>query len=369
MSDIDQILAQCTNILPGHGPNRSMKAVFQALADSLQGDEDLDSYGSGTYIAGFESEVAALFGKEAAVFLPSGTMAQQIALRIWCERRHNATVAMHPTAHPEFAEHSGYRFLHHIQRLQFGAPEFIGDRMLAVQDFETLGQEPGAILLELPYRPLGGQLPAWDELLAIKVWAQARGIPLHLDGARIWQCQPFYQKGYAEIASLFDSVYVSFYKDLGGLCGAILMGSTAFIREARVWQVRHGGRLRTQGPFVASARLGLRRVLPQIDQWVERAREVAAVLSSFDEVTINPNPPHVNFFQMYVRGDHAALTCRHMELAQETGTFVFYGLGPTAVPGLAMTELHCWENALRFDMGMLGSFMEKLLAKPTQSQS
>ena len=364
MDEVDRIISQCTNVLPGHGPDRSMKQVFQGLADALAGDEDLDHYGEGDYLAAFENEVAVLFGKEAGVFMPSGTMAQQIALRIWCERRRNFTVAMHPTAHPEFAEHGGYRFLHRLQRIQFGAPEFAGEGLLTARDFETLGQEPGVVLLELPHRPLGGQLPPWNDLLATRAWAQARNIPMHLDGARIWQCRPFYQQSYAEIASLFDSVYVSFYKDLGGLCGAMLLGTADFVKEARVWQIRHGGRLRTQSPFVASARLGMRRVLPQIDQWVDRAREVAAILSQFDRITVNPNPPHANFFQIYVRGDPDALTQRHMTLAQEMGTFVFYSLGSTAVPGLATTELHCWENALAFDLRALAPFVERLLAAP-----
>jgi threonine aldolase len=364
MSDIDQILTRCTNVLPGHGLRQSMKQSLQSLADELDGDEYPDNYGSGDYIAQFESEIAQLFGKEAAVFMPSGTMAQQIALRIWCERRYRFTVAMHPTAHPEFAEHGGYRFLHHIQRLQFGAPEFLADRMLTAQDFESLGQEPGAILLELPYRPLGGQLPTWDELLAIRAWAQERGIPLHMDGARIWQCRPFYQKDYSQIAALFDSVYVSFYKDLGGLCGAMLMGSASFIKEARTWQVRHGGRLRTQGPFVVSARIGVSRVLPVIDQWVQKAHDVACALSRFEGVTVNPNPPHVNFFQLYIQGIPEELTKRHMELARETGTFVFYGLGRCAIPGVGVTEIHCWENALKFDTAALEYFLPKLLHKP-----
>jgi threonine aldolase len=361
MDEIDDLLARCANVLPGHGPDRSMKQVFQALADGLSGDEDLDSYGEGATISGFEAEVAALFGQQAAVFMPSGTMAQQIALRLWCDRRRNATVAMHPTAHPEFAEHGGYRFLHHLQRVQFGAPEFVANRMLTAADFEALGQEPGAVLLELPYRPLGGRLPAWDDLLAIRAWAQARGVPLHLDGARVWQCRPFYGKSYAEIAGLFDSVYVSFYKDLGGLCGAMLLGSADFVAEARVWQKRHGGGLRTQGPFVASAQLGLRRALPHIDRWVERAGEIAAVLSQFDGITVDPNPPHVNFFRLFIRGDHEALTRRHMELARETGVFVCHWLRPSAVPGVAVTEIHCWENAQRFDLGALGPFVAKWL--------
>jgi threonine aldolase len=364
MTEIDQILAQCTNILPGYGPERSLKQKLQFLADALTGDEDMDDYGEGEYLSAFEAEVAALFGKEAAVFMPSGTMAQQIALRVWCERRHNHTVAMHPSAHPEFAEHSGFRFLHGLQRLQFGAPEFVGNRLLTVEDFEALGETPGAVLLELPHRPLGGQLPPWEDLQAMRAWAQARNVPLHMDGARVWQCRPFYGKSYAEIASLFDSVYLSFYKDLGGLTGAMLLGTADYVKEARVWQVRHGGRLHTMAPFVVSARLGFQRVPAVIDQWVARAREVAAVLSQFDEVMINPDPPHASFFQLYVRGDPATLTRRHMELARETGTFLFYRLGPSGVPGLATTEMHFHWNAMSFDVGALAPFMERLLAKP-----
>ena len=156
MANMEEVLARCTNVLPGHGRSDLIKGAFQRLADALQGDETLDHYGSGPYIAAFEAEVAAMFAKEAALFFPSGTMAQQIALRIWCDRRKNPTVAMHPTAHPEWAEHQAYRYLHRLERLQFGAPEFVGSRLLTVKDFEALAQEPGAVLLELPHRPLAG---------------------------------------------------------------------------------------------------------------------------------------------------------------------------------------------------------------------
>lgn len=362
MRTMEAVLDQCTNVLPGHGPRRSMKEIFQTFADALTGDEYLDTYGSGPALSAFEAEVAERFGKEAAVFLPTGTMAQQIALRIWCAQQKNFTVAMHPTAHLEYAEQLGYQFLHHIQRLQFGAPELVSNRLLTVKDFAGLGTKPGVILLELPYRRLGGQLPSWEELLATNTWAKEHGIPLHMDGARIWQCRPFYQQEYRAIAALFDSLYVSFYKDLDGLSGAMLLGSAAFINEARVWQIRHGGRLRTMGPFWLSAQLGLKRVLPQIDQWVARAQEVAAILSRFERITINPNPPHVNFFQLYIRGDAEQLNDRHLALAEERGTFLFYGLNPTNIPGVAMTEIHCWENALRFRLEELPPFVEKLLS-------
>jgi len=361
MSKVDELYASCKNVLPGHGPNQTMKDVFQELANSLNGTETMDRYGVGDYLSSFEAEVAEMFGKPAAVFLPSGTMAQQIALRIWCERSNDFTVAMHPTAHLEFAEQFSYQFLHGLHRLQFGAPETLENRMLTLKDFQSLGKRPGAILLELPYRPLGGQLPEWDELMSIHDWAQENKISFHLDAARIWQCKPFYMKEFAQIGDLFDSLYVSFYKDLGGLCGSMLLGSEDFIQEAKLWQVRYGGRLFTQGPFIVSARLGMQRVLPQIDSWVERARGVAAILSEFDQLTINPNPPHVNIFQLYVKGDPEQMTQRHMEVAEEMDTFLFHKLNPSPVPGLGVTEIHCWENSLQFNLDSLRPFLEKWL--------
>jgi threonine aldolase len=361
MNNAKEVLAQCNNVLPTYRGGLNMKQIFQELADAVSEDEFRDMYGNGESLSRFEVELAELLGKEAAVFMPSGTMAQQIALRIWCERSHNFTVAMHPTAHPEFAEHQGYQYLHNIRRIQFGGPEFLRDRILTAKDFEALGQRPGAILLELPYRELGGQLPTWDELLAIQAWANSHDVPFHMDGARLWQCRPFYQKSYQEIAALFDSVYVSFYKDLGGLCGSALLGTADFIKESRIWLRRHGGNLKTQGPFWASARLGLNRVVPQIDQWVERAREAAEILSQFDRITIRPNPPHVNFFNLFIRGEAEALTERHLALAAETGTFLFYRLQTAAIPGIAVAELRFEESSLSFDMEQLRPFVERLL--------
>ena len=361
MAITEEVYDQCSNRLPGHGPRRSMQKILLELADQLEGGETLDVYGSGKYLNDFEAEIAELFGKEAGVFMPSGIMAQQTALRVWCERSGNFILAMHPTVHLEFAEHGAYQFLHPMKRLQFGAPEFLRGRMLNADDFYTLGSKPGAILLELPYRPLGGPLPKWDELEKMRAWAEERRIPLHLDGARIWSCRPFYLKEYREIAALFDSLYVSFYKDLGGLAGAMLMGSQDFIQEARIWQTRHGGRLVTMGPYVVSARAGYERVTPVIDEWVTKAQQLAKVLSEFERVTVTPNPPPVNFFQIYIRGQAEALIEKHHALAHETGTFLFYDLQPGPIPGTATTELHCWENASQFDLQKLRPFLERLL--------
>ena len=88
-----------------------------------------------------------------------------------------------------------------------------------------------SLLIELPAREIGGQLPTWEELVELSELCRNQSIRLHLDGARVWQAAPAYGRSLFEIAALFDSVYVSFYKDVGALPGAMLLGSRDFIDE------------------------------------------------------------------------------------------------------------------------------------------
>lgn len=355
------LLRTCSNVLAGHGAPASTPERLRRLADALDDDVYPDTYGEGEYLQSFEAEVAAMFGKEAAVFMPSGTMAQQIALRIWSDRSGNRTLAMHPSSHLEFAEYLGYQFLHGLQRVQFGGPEFLANRMLNVSDLESLGCVPSSLLLELPYRELGGQLPDWEDLVAMRDWATAHDVRMHLDGARAWHCAHLYGKSFADLGEIFDSIYVSFYKDLGGMGGCMLLGPGDFIKESRVWQRRHGGNLVNQEALVASARVGLAQNLDQLPLWSARAREVGEVLAGIPGVWINPSPVQVNFFQLYLAGDREALLARHHELAAETGTFLFGGLRDSAIPGIVTTEIHLFARSLEFDIPALHPFVTRLL--------
>jgi len=216
----------------GPGPRDRLLELAAATADR----ERFDRYGSGERIERLERRVAELLGHEAAVFMPSGTMAQQIALRIWSDRRGIETVAFHPTCHLELHEEKGYERLHGLHGKLVGDP----NRLITLDDLEALREPLAGLLLELPQREIGGLLPTWDDLREQVTWAREREIALHMDGARLWEAQPFYDRPHAEIAALFDSVYVSFYKGLGGMAGAALAGDAALVAEARVWQRRHG---------------------------------------------------------------------------------------------------------------------------------
>jgi len=198
----------------------------------------------------------------------------------------------------------------------------------------------------LPQRDLGGQLPGWEALNEISRWARERDIPTHLDGARLWECRPFYGREYAEIAQLFDSVYVSFYKILGGIAGSALAGPADVIAEARTWQRRHGGNLIHLYPFVLSARKGLRERLGHIEAYHAKAKEIAVLLAQFAELEIVPNPPHTNMMHLFIRGDRDKLEASAFAVARETGIWLFYGLAPTLLPGFTRFELTVGEATL-----------------------
>lgn len=156
-------------------------------------------------------------------------------------------------------------------------------------------KQPCALVLELPERELGGAAIEWDELCAIRALCAKRDIKLHLDGARLWEAQSYYRRSLQEICSLFDSVYVSYYKGLQSTCsGAMLVGSEALISEARQWQHRMGGRLWSQMPLIVAAERALNTNLGSFDRRANKLREIVAAImdaqASFVQSKENDDP-------------------------------------------------------------------------------
>ena len=334
-----RIFAQCERFLGGHTPRKPAQVLAELAAEA--GSDDPDVYGEGEVIGQFEREVAQLLGKEAAVFLPSGTMAQQIVLRVWSERKRCATFACHPTCHLELHEQKGYQRLHGLHARLVGAPT----ELLTLDDLRGVAEPISALLLELPQREIGGLLPAWDDLVAQTEWARSRGAAAHMDGARLWEAAPYYGRSYAEIAALFDTVYVSFYKGVGAIAGAALAGPADVIAEARVWQIRHGGRLVQLYPYVLAARAGLRRELPRFPGYHERAVRIAAALGDVPGVILKPNPPQTHMMHVYLRGDREKLVAASEELARMERVCLFRRLFPAEIPGYAKFELSIYDAA------------------------
>jgi threonine aldolase len=284
-------------------------------------------------------------------------MAQQIALRIHCERRNLRTFALHPQSHLLLSENSALTRLHGLQPIPVGDR----NRLYSLQDLAAVPERVAALLVELPERNIGGALRPWNEVEQIAQWAQDNGAALHLDGARLWESQPYYGMSYAGIARPFDTVYVSFYKILGAVAGAALAGPKEAIDQARGWQWRHGGRLVQQYPMIVSARLGLRRYLPRVPQYCARARSIAQILSEFENVTVTPNPPPANMMHVYVRGDREKLRECALRISQETGVWMPSGFNTTALPECTMVEVSCGEGSLNISDGEVRELFGRLL--------
>ncbi len=329
------VWSACERFVVGFDPaERDPRTTLRALAERAPDLQAADRYGRGDLATRLEERVATLLGKEAAVWMPSGTMAQQIALRVHARRRGRDVVAFHPHCHLDTHEERGYEWLHGLRASLLGER----DRLATAEDVAGLKEPVAAVLLELPQRDLGGRLPPWDDLVAAGEAARAGGAAFHLDGARLWQCGPYYGRGLDEIAGLFDTVYVSFYKDLLAPAGCALAGPADVMEEARVWQVRHGGRLFTAYPYLLAAEQGLDDVLPKMPSFVAHAHALGSALAELDDVSIVPDPPQAAMFQLHVRRDAERLSDAALDLAEETKTWLGSFWRPGGDPAVAVSE-------------------------------
>jgi threonine aldolase len=338
-----ELQAACERMLWGVGiqtPAGSLAELATLGPDDLTGD----IYGSGGTVAILEEEVRTLLDKPAAVFMPSGTMIQQIALRIHADRRNRRVVGFHPTCHVDLYEDQAYQHLHGL----IGRP--VGGRhgLMTLADLESVHEPLAALLIELPQREIGGQLPQWKDLKAQVDWAHAQGAAVHLDGARLWACGPFYERPLAEIVALFDTVYASFYKDLGGTAGGMLLGDADVIAQAREWRHRHGGTLPALWPYAAAGLAGLRLRLPRMGDYVAHARAISRAVSRMDGIEIVPEPPHTNMMHIYLRTTQAAVIDGIRRLAADEKLWTFGGSVAADTPGYRRVELSVGEATLAF---------------------
>lgn len=266
-------------VLARHSMDATLQERLAALPAQAASVYDLaepvDVYGNGV-VEALEDRVADVLGTEAAAFFPTGTMAQQVALRCWAGRSGNSTVALHPLAHPEVHEGGalgavgGLRTVHPTRER----------RLPTAAEVREFPEPFGTLMLELPLRDAGYTLPTWEELTEVVAAARERDAVVHLDGARLWECTTHFGRTLPEIAALADTVYVSFYKSLEGIGGAALAGPAELVEEARTWRHRYGGQVFQQFPTALAALHGLETVLPLLPSYVAKAQEVAEAIGA-----------------------------------------------------------------------------------------
>ena len=151
-----------------------------------------------------------------------------------------------------------------------------------------------------------GKCTSFEDLQKLSSLCRERGVIMHMDGARLWEASAAYGCPLTDLCALFDSIYVSFYKGLGGLSGAMLMGTTDFISEARIWSRRFGGNLYTQMPNAVSSWAGYKNNVNEFGRRLSRLQEVVALVSQEVDVMypglirFDPPVPEVSLVHVYI---------------------------------------------------------------------
>ncbi|GAA3650239.1 aminotransferase class I/II-fold pyridoxal phosphate-dependent enzyme [Lentzea roselyniae] len=321
------------------GPRRSPHEVVRRLAEWMTpGVRPEDP------VRELEERVAGLLGKQRALFFPSGTMAQQTALRVHAERTGRHAFAGHPQSHLHVWENQGYSAVH---GLRFHP---VGDRnaLLTLDDLGMVGEPLAAVVFELPQRDIGGQLPEFGDLAKQTGWARDNGAAAHCDGARIWEAQTGYDESLLEIAALFDTVYVSLYKGLEGVRGAVLAGDAETIEHAAVWRRRLGGAIVDAWPLAAIALMGLEENLPRMAEFKHHAQALAKAINEDGFAHTTPEVPVTPLFHVHLPMPRLQAQLAAENLLKDEGIRLFLYARSNPDPGRCSFEVSVGIGALEF---------------------
>jgi len=235
---------------------RPTPAMRMAMAEAEVGDDVLD--GDPT-VRRLEARVAKMLGKEAGVFFPTGTMANQAA--VWVLTQPGTEILLDSESHILHYEIAGAAALSGVQVRPVAAKDG------GVMDAESLSRsfrpvsphypEASLVCVENTHNGAGGRITPLAELRRIQEVARGRRIPVHMDGARIWNAAAASGTSLSEFASCADTVMVSFAKGLGAPVGAALVGSAEHMARSRIVRKRLGGGMRQSGILAAGVLYGL----------------------------------------------------------------------------------------------------------------
>lgn len=338
-----ELQQQSTLVFPGHR-GRSPAEMFGAMAVWCATNDVThhDVYGAGALIERFEQQIADTLGMEAAVFCISGTMAQVTALRLACADRARPLVALHPTSHIFVHEKANYQLLNHFTALPVGERY----RPWTVQDLASVPDRLGAVGIEIPMREIGGQTTPWDELEALKANVHARGAHLHVDGARLWEAAAGYGKPVADIAAGCDSVYVSLYKGIGGLGGAMLAGTREFVDRAAEWFRREGGNVIHRSPYVVAAAMQFDERIAAMPAYFRRTQFLYDVLAAYPVLRVNPARPQANMLHIHLPVSRERALAIRNTIAADHKIWLFNRASHAALPDTSYIELYVGDNLL-----------------------
>jgi threonine aldolase len=264
---------------------RPGRAMREAMASAVVGD---DVYGEDPTVIELERRVAELLGKESALFVPSGTMSNQIALLV--HTRPGDEVVIGEGAHIAFYESGAGAALAGVQFAQAGAGGlFDADELSAVvKPVADYHPRTSLVCLENTHNRAGGRIFPQATVLAVLERAREHGLGAHLDGARLWHAALATGRSEAELARSFDTVSVCFSKGLGAPVGSALVGPRDLLRAARRFRKMLGGGMRQAGILAAGALFALEHQRQRLSLDHDSARVLARALAQLPGVRVVP---------------------------------------------------------------------------------
>lgn len=250
--------------------------MLEAMMQAPVGD---DVFRADPSVNQLEEYAAQLFNKEAALFCPSGTMTNQIAIK--CHTQPMDELICDYTSHVYQYENGGYSFHSGIAvQLLHGeggklTPEMI--RAVARPNYDWLPNSR-LVVLENSINKAGGNTYSLPEVQSIRATTNELGLALHLDGARLFNALVESQEQPADWGDTFDSISICLSKGLGAPVGSLLIGNTPFLAKARKWRKAMGGGMRQAGYLAAAGLYALQNHIPELKTDNHRAREIGAML-------------------------------------------------------------------------------------------
>jgi threonine aldolase len=292
---------------------RPSQAMREAMAAAPVGD---DVYGDDPTVNSLEERVAAMFGKEAGVFTPTGSLANQLAIRI-----------LVAPGEELIAETNS-----HIVRAELGAAAvFSGittrtwpakNGLLIAKDALDIARPNSgpylvsttAIAVENSHNFGGGTIQPLDEIKSLRKGADELGLALHLDGARIWNAHVASGVALNEYGKYFETISVCLSKGLGAPIGSVMLSTKDRVAKARIWRKRYGAGMRQVGLLAGAAHYALDHNISRLSEDHRRAKQIAIALASIDASLIDPNTVETNIVGL----DLSALPITAAELAART---------------------------------------------------
>lgn len=266
---------------------RPTPGMREAMARAEVGD---DVFGEDPTVRALEERVAGLLGHEAGLFTPSGSMANQLGLRL------------HAGPGTELVADS----LAHVVRAELGAAAVLSGitsrtwvaeagrfRAEDAAALMTTGVGPyqvctGVVVVENTHNFGGGTIQSLDEIRAARRLTRAAGVAMHLDGARLWNAHVATRTPLADYGREFDTVSVCLSKGLGAPVGSVLVGSADAMAEARIWRKRFGGGMRQVGILAAAGLYALDHHVDRLADDHARAHRAAVAIAEAAPGSIDP---------------------------------------------------------------------------------